>query len=189
MPEINLQETREFLPPAMKSSRRAGEARRRSFLLAAILSSALLLAGSTGCAPTASPGGGGQGPSANSASGEAPEITEETIRERIDGARVREVPEENGAGQPIVWNFNEEEPKEIAVVEKQIDGARATIVLEIKTRSASYMRNPRALAGRIRTEWELKTGWVLRRWEIVRTENISLKYKNLPKPPPGNSNR
>jgi hypothetical protein len=50
------------------------------------------------------------------------------------------------------------------------------------------MRNPRSLAGQIRTEWELKTGWALRKWEIVETENISMKYKNL-LPPAQNSNR
>jgi hypothetical protein len=49
--------------------------------------------------------------------------------------------------------------------------------------------NPRQLAGQIRTMWELKTGWALRKWEIVETENISLKYKNIPKPPANNSNR
>jgi hypothetical protein len=118
-----------------------------------------------------------------------PELTEEVIRERINDAGVWEVPEENGTAEPINWSFDENEPKEIAVVEKQIEGERATIVLDIKTRSASHVRNPRSLAGQIRTEWELKTGWVLRRWGIVRTENISMKYINLPKPPAQNSNR
>lgn len=118
-----------------------------------------------------------------------PELTDEIIRERINEAGVWDVPEENAVGDPISWRFDEDEPKEIAVVEKQVDGARATIVLDIKTRSAPNRRNPRSLAGQLRTEWELKTGWALRRWEIVRTENISMKYKNLPKPPAQNSNR
>jgi hypothetical protein len=168
-----------------KNMRLIGKARnapRASILLSIFLGLALLLACSSGCAPA-------KQNSSDSASGDVPELTEEMIKERINETRVWEVPEENGAGEPITWNFDEDEPKEIAVVEKKMDGDRATIVLEIKTRSATYVRNPRSLAGQIRTDWELKTGWALRRWEIVETENISMKYKNIPKPPEQNSNR
>nr|MBA3351653.1 hypothetical protein [Blastocatellia bacterium] len=98
-------------------------------------------------------------------------------------------PEENGATEAISWGFDEDEPKEIVVVERQIEGVRATIVLDIKTTSAPRARDPRELSGQIRTEWELKTGWALRQWEIVKAENISMKYRNLPKPPAQNSNR
>lgn len=148
----------------------------------------MLLACSSGCAPSSSPGGGKQSEPASASDG-LPELTEEMIHERINDTRVREVPEENGTAEPITWNFDEEESKEIAVVEKRMEGERATIVLDIKTSSAPGWRNPRSLAGQIRTHWELKTGWVLRKWEIVKTENISMKYKNLPKPPAQNSNR
>ena len=171
-----------FLSLTIKSIRHVRNVTRSAFLLSPFLGLALLLACSFGCAPSK------QSPS-DSASNDLPELTEEIIRERINDAWVREVPEENGTAEPISWNFNEEEPKEIAVVEKQMDGERATIVLDVKTRSAPGWRNPRSLAGQIRTEWRLKTGWALRRWEIVRTENISMKYKNLPKPPAQNSNR
>ncbi len=161
---------------------------RAAFTLSTFLGLALLLAGSLGCAPSSSQGDGSRNPSAPG-SNDLPELTEELIHERINETWVRKVPEENGSADPISWSFDEEEPKEIAVVEKQMEGTRATIVLEIKTRSAPHMRNPRHLAGQIRTKWELKTGWALRRWEIVETENISMKYKNLPKPPAQNSNR
>jgi hypothetical protein len=178
----------EFLPLTMKSIRKARNAPRARFLLSTFLGLVLLLACSFGCAPDSSPGDGKQSGS-GSASNDLPELTEEIIREQINDAGVREVPEENGAGEPISWSFDEDEPKEIAVVEKQAEGERATIVLDIKTRSASYVRNPRSLAGQIRTKWELRTGWVLRKWEIVETENISMKYKNIPKSPEQNSNR
>jgi hypothetical protein len=178
-----------LLPLTKKSNRHARTAPRRTFLISSFLGLALLLAGSFGCAPSSSPGDGQQGPSDSSASNDLPELNDEVIRERINETRVWEVPEENGTAEPIVWNFDDNEPKEIAVVEKQIEGERATIVLDIKTSSAKGVRNPRALAGQIRTNWELKTGWVLRRWEIVNTENISMKFRNLPKPPAENSNR
>ncbi len=148
----------------------------------------MLLACSFGCAPSSSQLDSKQNPP-DSALNDLPELTEEVIRERINGTRVRQVPEENGTAEPISWSFDEEEPKEIAVVQKQIEGERATIVLDIKTTSAPGARSPKYLAGQIRTKWELQTGWALRKWEIVETENISMKYRNLPKPPAQNSNR
>ncbi len=154
-------------------------------LISAFLGSVLLLA-SLACGPS---GSGGPAPSGPSSTG-VPELTEETIRERISEAWVRDVPEENGASPPITWRFFQSEPKEITVVEKQIDGDRATVVLDIKTSSSPRSREQRYLAGQIRTKWELRTGWVLRQWEIDETENISMKYRNLPpKLPAQNSNR
>lgn len=159
----------------------------RIFQFSLVLILTFLLAISFGCAPPYSPSGDNQ--SQSSEPGDNPlEITDGMINERINGARVRKVSEENGAGEPISWTFNEGEPKEIRVVEKQIEGGRATIVLDIKTRSFPRAREPRQLAGQIRTEWQLETGWVLRKWEIVNTENISMKYKNLPKPDARSSN-
>ncbi len=125
---------------------------------------------------------------AANSSAEIPEITDELIYERINDAWIREVPEESGTTEPISWNFDHNEPKEINVVDKQVKGTRATIVLDIKTSSAPRARANRILTGQIRTEWELRTGWVLRRWEITDAENISMKYRDLPKPPPDNSN-
>ena len=162
---------------------------RPTFLVSSFLGFALLLACSFGCAPSSSSQGDGKQSSSAPTSNDMPELTEDVIRERINYTRVRQIPEENGTAEPISWSFYEEEPKEIVVVEKKIEGERATIVLDIKTRSTPNARSPRTLAGQIRTEWELQTGWVLRKWEIVRTENISMKFKNLPKPPDQNSNR
>ena len=145
---------------------------------------AFVLALGIGCAPPAS------SPDGKSSSGEGvPELTDETIRERINGVRVWDIPEENGAADPISWGFFEEEPKEVTVVEKQLEKTRATVILDIKTMSTPRSRDPRYLAGQIRTDWELRTGWALRRWEVVSTENISMKYRNLPKPTPQNSPR
>ena len=190
MPATNAKDmhTNKFISLLIKSLRHVRNAPRRIFALLSFLGLALLLACTFGCAPSSSPGDDNQSSSAP-ASNDLLELTEEVIRERINDTRVWEVPEENGAAEPIVWNFDEDEPKEIAVIEKQIEGNRATIVLDIKTGSAPGRRNPRSLAGQIRTEWELKTGWALRRWEIVNTENISMKYKNILKPPEQNSNR
>ena len=161
---------------------------RRTFSPPPFLALFLLLACSFGCAPTYSPGDTNQSGSAVSAN-DLPEITDEILQREINDIYIREVHEENGAGEPISWRIDEDEPRDFTVVDKQIEGERATIVLDIKTQSAPRSREPKYLAGQIRTIWKLETGWALRTWEIVETENVSLKYKNLPKPPGQNSNR
>ena len=143
----------------------------------------LLLVFSFGCGPPASQGDSPPG------STDLLELTDEMIHERITYAWVRDVPSEDGSGEPITWRFRLNEPKEITILDKQLERTRATVVLDIKTRTTPRSRPQRQLAGQIRTEWELKTGWALRKWEIVDTENISMKYKNLPNPPAENSNR
>jgi hypothetical protein len=135
----------------------------------------LLLALSIGC--------GGPGPDDSSAEG-LPELTDELIRERLNGVRFGPVPPEEGSGEPISWRFFLDEPKEITIVEKNVQGTSANVVLDIKTTSSPRSREPRQLSGRIRTEWQLNSGMVLRQWEVVRTENLTVKYRNLPKPSP-----
>lgn len=152
--------------------------RATSTKIGAFLIAALLLAGSFGCAPKYQPGG----PDAEA--GSVPELNDEAIRAGVNDVRVYEIKPESGTGDPITWRFDPDEPKEITVVDKQVDGTKATIVLDIKTRSSMRANILRNLAGQIRTQWELRTGMVLRRWEIVRTENISMTYKDVPKPSP-----
>lgn len=132
-----------------------------------------LLALALGCRTASSPDDSDQ------ASSNRPEITDETVSERLIGSRVWDVPEENGAQEPITWNFDYDEPREITVVERSVEGDRATIILDVKTSSVPRARNQRVLSGRIRTGWELRTGWVLRRWEIVDIENLSMKYRTV----------
>jgi hypothetical protein len=152
------------------------------------LGAIVLLAGLAGCGGPPPQSDGTQS-TADSAQGDVPELSDDVIRERINNAWIRTVPEESGSGEPISWGFAEDEPKEITIVEKNVDGTRATVVLDIKTGTTPRARTPRQLAGQIRTEWELRTGWVLRKWEIVKTENVSMNYKILPKPLPQESKR
>ena len=143
----------------------------RSLLFgAAVLAISLMASGCGGPSPQSGPSQG------------LPELTKEVIDQRINETRVFDVMPESGTGEPIPWSFDEDEPKEITVVEQQVNGTHATIVLDIKTESSPHSRSRRQLAGQIRTEWELVTRLVLRRWEIVHTENISMKYRDLLKP-------
>jgi hypothetical protein len=146
---------------------------------------ALLLVSSLGCGGPAPHGDGGQDLSSTG----APELTDDVIRQRINNVYVRDVKEENGAGEPIGWSFSESEPKEITILEKQIEGTHANVVLDIKTGTGPRSRNPRLLSGKIKTEWALESGWALRQWKIFRTENISMTYKNVPKTADQNTNR
>jgi hypothetical protein len=153
----------------------------RSILVTGLAVFALVIAIACGGPPSSQNGGQS---STSSGSQEIPELSDEMIRERINGARVREVLPESGTGEPVPWGFDEDEPKEITVVDKQMNGTRATIILDIKTQTSPRARNLRYVFGKMKTEWELETGWVLRRWNIVRTENISMKYRDAPKPTP-----
>lgn len=107
-----------------------------------------------------------------------PQINEEKIQRHLIGERVRNVPDETNAAAPISWSFDEGEPKELSIVEKQMDGDKATVVIDIKTRTKEGVTPSRQLAGRLRLHYELQTDWVLRKWEIVKIDNISMKYRN-----------
>ncbi len=108
-----------------------------------------------------------------------PEITLENIREDINGKWV-EVPAEGGASEPSSWRFYPSEPKEIEILEKQLAGDQATFVIDLRTRTSPRAEQrgiTKRLAGRLRLHYELQTGFVLRKWEIVRIENISFAYQ------------
>ena len=140
----------------------------------------LLLIGSFGCAPSS--------PQPDDSS-RLPELTDAIINEQINYIRVTDIPEEEGKSGPISWRFAEDEPRELRIVEKNVDGPHATVVLDVKTTSSPRSPIHRILAGQVRTEWALRSGWVLRKWEIIDSENISMKYKDLPKPLPSNPSR
>jgi hypothetical protein len=108
-----------------------------------------------------------------------PEITLEKIREDINDKRVS-VPAEDGASEPSVWRFYPNEPKEIEIVEKQLEGDRATFVIDLRTRTsprAEQQGITKRLAGRLRLHYKLESYFVVRKWEIVRIENISFAYQ------------
>jgi hypothetical protein len=107
-----------------------------------------------------------------------PEITLENISEDLNGKRVS-VPAEADASEPSSWRFFPNEPKEIEILEKQLAGDQATFLIDLRTRTsprAEQQGHARRLAGRLRLHYELKTGLVLRKWEIVGIENISFVY-------------
>ena len=108
-----------------------------------------------------------------------PEITLENISGDLNNKRVI-LPAEGDASEPSSWRFFPNEPKEIEIVEKQLAGDRATFVIDLRTRTsprAEQQGVTKKLAGRLRLHYELQTGLVLRKWEIVRIENISLAYQ------------
>jgi len=152
----------------------ASNARSSRTLLLVIVAAVIL---ATGCAPPPS------------ADGDTPALNKEVIDDRINDSGVYDVPPENGQGKEIWWRFARNEPKEITVVEQQIEGTKATIILDINTHgNMGKAKTVRYLSGRLRTEWELKSNLVFRRWEIVWTENISMKYKDVPNPESANAN-
>ncbi|MGB9182274.1 MAG: hypothetical protein WCB68_23795 [Pyrinomonadaceae bacterium] len=103
----------------------------------------------------------------------------EKIREDINGQQVS-VTAEGGASEPSSWRFYPNEPKEIEILEKQLAGNQATLVIDLRTRTsprAEQQGITKKLAGRLRLHYELKSYFAVRRWEIVRIENISFAYQ------------
>ena len=140
--------------------------------LVALITSVFFLANTLSCAPPA-----------NVRENTDPlELTDEMVNERINGAFVDNVPDESGISPSISWRFFASEPKEIVIVEKKVEGSAAEVILDVKTQSSPKSREQRTLSGRIRTFWTIERGVALRKWRIVQTENISLRYKDLPKP-------
>ena len=109
-----------------------------------------------------------------------PEITLENIREDINGKQVR-VPSEDDASETSGWRFSPNEPKEIEILEKQFAGKQATFVIDLRTRTSPRAEQQgcttKKLAGRLRLHYELQSYFVMRKWEIVRIENISFAYQ------------
>jgi hypothetical protein len=108
-----------------------------------------------------------------------PEITLENIREDINGKQVR-VASENGSAETSGWRFYPNEPKEIEIVEKQMAGNQATFVIDMRTGTSPRSEQQgitKRLAGRLRLHYELQSYFVVRKWEIVRIENISFAYQ------------
>jgi hypothetical protein len=103
----------------------------------------------------------------------------ETILEDINGQRVN-LPAEDGASQTSSWRFFLNEPKEIEILEKQLAGDKAILVIHVRTRTsprAEQQGIKKTLAGKLRLHYELQSYLVVRKWQIVGMENISFAYQ------------
>lgn len=108
-----------------------------------------------------------------------PDITVETILEDLNGQRV-DVRSEDGTSEPSSWRFFLNEPKEIKILEKQLAGDKAILVIDLRTSTsprAEQQGIKKKLAGKLRLHYELKSYFVVRKWEIVGMENISFAYQ------------
>ena len=103
----------------------------------------------------------------------------ETILEDLNRQRV-DVPAEEGTAETSSWQFFPNEPKEIEILEKQVTGEKAILVINLRTGTsprAEQQGIKKKLAGRLRLHYELKSYFVVRKWEIVGMENISFAYQ------------
>ena len=108
-----------------------------------------------------------------------PDITVETILEDLNRQQVH-VPAEDGTAQPSMWRFFPNEPKEVVILEKQLAGDKAILVIDLRTgtsRRAEQQGIKKKLAGKLRLHYELRSYYVVRKWEIVGMENISFAYQ------------
>ncbi len=108
-----------------------------------------------------------------------PDITVETILEDLNRQRVN-VPAEDGTAETSSWRFFPNEPKEVKILEKQVAGDKAIIVIDLRTGTsprAEQQGIKKRLAGKLRLHYELKSYFVVRKWDIVGMENISFSYQ------------
>ena len=108
-----------------------------------------------------------------------PDITVETILEDLNGQRVH-VPAEDGAAEASTWRFFLNEPKEVEILDKQISGDKAILIIELRTSTsprAEQQGIKKKLAGKLRLHYALQSYFVVRNWEIVGMENISFAYQ------------
>jgi hypothetical protein len=88
--------------------------------------------------------------------------------------------EQDGASEPSSWRFLLNEPKEIEILEKQLASDKATLLINLRTRTSPRAEQKgitKRLAGNLRLHYELKSYFLVRKWEIVRIENISFNYQ------------
>jgi hypothetical protein len=117
-----------------------------------------------------------------------PDLDLETVKRAINGAWVEGVPAADGQGKPQNWGFAHNEPKEIEIVEQKVEGDKAVLVVNMKTRSHPRDRRQMSLEGQLRLHMRLETELFFREWDVEDVENISFKYtmlQPLPSPPPG----
>ena len=161
--------------------------RRRKLIL-------LLLLAAAACAAGCSGGGQNSAPVLSATPEQRPDLTLDTVRQAINGAWLRGVPAADGQGKPENWGFHSSEPKEIEIVEQKVEGDRAVVVVNMKTRSSPRDRRQMSLEGQLRLHLELETDFIFREWDVTEVENISLKYTllqpaptpaGLPQPSPG----
>jgi hypothetical protein len=123
-------------------------------------------------------GGGAQ---QQSATNDRPALTPDNVREDINSEWVR-TPAADGKSEPINWGFARDEPKQIDILDQKIEGDAATFLIQMQTHTAPRARTARTLSGQLRLHYQLQSGLVFRKWQIVEIENVSFKYVNEPKP-------
>lgn len=148
------------------------------------LTIALLLCAATACAAACGGGGQGSSPALSATPEQRPELTPDIVRKAINGSWVEAVPAANGTDKPENWGFGYNEKKEIEIVEQKMEGDRATVVVNMKTRSNPRERRQLSLEGQLRFHLELKTDFIFRQWDVTEVENISFKYTRLEPPSP-----
>lgn len=92
-----------------------------------------------------------------------PKINVETIQRDIVGKNTGE-----GIG---TWTFDENELRQISILESKYEGDKATIIVDMKTQSApgSLMRSQ--MAGKLCLHYE----WNEEEWNLTQVENLAFK--------------
>jgi hypothetical protein len=94
-----------------------------------------------------------------------PKITVEDIENDIRG---------RNTGEGLMsWRFESNEPRTITIINSKYEGDKATLIVNIDTKSApgSFIR--RTASGRLRLHYE----WISDDWALTKVENIGFTYR------------
>jgi len=92
-----------------------------------------------------------------------PKINLETIQRDIVGKTT-------GAGIET-WTFDENELREISILESKYEGDKATIIIDMKTQSAPGSLMKSKMAGKLCLHYE----WIAEEWKLNQVENLAFK--------------
>lgn len=100
------------------------------------------------------------------------DITVAKILADIVGKQVR-VNDAAGEAQPMDWKFEEDEPKQAEILERQEKDNSIALVVQMNTGGAPGSEDANVqLAGRLRLHYE----WNGREWILRRIENVTFRY-------------
>ena len=100
------------------------------------------------------------------------EIAVEKISRDLVG-RVVPITELAGDGTPTDWTFEAEEFKQVEIVDTQINGNTATIVIFMTTRNNAGPEDDAVqVSGKLQLRYEREGG----RWNLKTIENLTFRY-------------
>jgi hypothetical protein len=141
-------------------------------LLRLLLSALLLLGALAACGESPSDAAGSANVRAADQGGSQNDIPVEKVVRDVVG-RVVPITEASGEGAPTDWTFEADEFKQVEIVESQLTGNTASIVIFMTTRNNPGPNEDAVqVSGKLQLRYERANG----RWNLKAIENLNFRY-------------